>query len=457
MPELESLTESTRQALPRRGNIVIRNANILTMDDALGDLVASDIHVRNGEIIALGAALDAPGAEEIDGRNCLIMPGFVDTHQHLWNGLFRGLVWHYAPDHNYFKMKSFVSQHYTPSDIHWAVQRCLAESINAGITTVHNWAHNIPSPAHADANIASQIAAGVRGRFSYGWAEGQPEELPMDLADLPRAKGRWFGTGENNLLHMGICVRGTESPRPEIGRDAYLAEFRAARELGLPITMHAAQFRWMKSRAVELLDADGLLGPDLQLVHCIHTSEDDRRRMADSGTHLSISPLIELQEAMGFPQTSEMLDAGVLVSLSTDTVAVASANMFAIMNATLNVERARVEKMDFGARKVLEMATIDGARDLGIDDKVGSLVPGKRADLIMVRFDRTNICSLPDANWRHLLIHHAQPANVDLVMVDGRILKRDGKLTHLDEERITANACQATTGLMQRGGLLSAA
>lgn len=456
MSEVESLTEATRKTLPARGNLVIRNASILTMDDSLGDLAASDIHVRDGEIIAIGTAIEALGAEEIDGSQCVILPGFVDTHQHLWNGLFRGLVWHYAPDHSYFRMKSFVAEHYTPSDIHWAVQRCLAESLNSGITTVHNWAHNIPSPAHADANIASQIAAGVRGRFSYGWAEGQPEDQPMNLADLARAQRQWFGASKGSLLDMGICVRGTESPQPEVGRNAYLAEFRTARELGLPITMHAAQFRRMKSRAIELLNADGLLGADVQLVHCIHASADDRKRMADSGTSLSISPLIELQEAMGFPQTSEMLDAGVLVSLSTDTVAVASANMFAIMNATLNVERARVETMAFSSRKVLEMATIDGARDLGIDDKVGSLVPGKRADLIMIRFDRTNISSLADANWLHLLIHHAQPANVDLVMVDGRILKRDGKLTHLDEERITANAMQATAGLMRRGGLLAA-
>lgn len=111
--------------------------------------------------------------------------------------------------------------------------------------------------------------------------------------------------------------------------------------------------------------------------------------------------------------------------------------------------------MDFTSRKVLEMARIDGARDLGIDDKVGSLAPGKRADLIMIGLDKANISSLSDANWLHLLIHHAQPANVDLVMVDGRILKRGGKLTHLDEEQITANAEQAAAGLMQRGDLLA--
>lgn len=454
---VESQSVGGRANLPTRNEVVIRNATILTMDGALGDVAAADIHIRDGEIVAIAASLSAPGAEEIDATGCVILPGFIDTHWHLWNGLFRGLVRHYKPELGYFQMKALLAKLYTPSDIHWAVQRGLAEAVNAGMTTVHNWAHNIPSPEHADANITSHIATGVRGRFSYGWAEGQPEDQPMNLADLPRVKEQWFGGGQDHLLHMGVCVRGPETPRPEERRDAYMAEFRAARELGLPITMHAAQMRAMKSRAIELLEVDGLLGPDVQLVHCIHATADDRKRMADSGTHLSISPLIELQEGMGFPQTSEMLEAGVLVSLSTDTVAVASANMFAIMNATLNVERARTESTAFSPRKVLEMATIDGARDLGIDDKVGSLIPGKRADLIMVRFDRTNISTLSAANWLHLLIHHAQPVNVDLVMVDGRILKRDGKLTSLDEDRIVANSEQAITGLMHRGGLLATA
>lgn len=440
-----------------RGDMVIRNATILTMDPKLGDLAGADIHIRHGEIVAIGQALDAPGAELIDGSRNIVLPGFIDTHWHLWNGLFRGLVSYYRPELGYFPMKKLLGKLFTPDDIHWAVQRGLAEAVHAGMTTVHNWAHNIQSPAHADANIKSHIATGVRGRFSYGWAEGQADDQPMDLADLPRVKEEWFADGHDHLLHLGICVRGPETPQPEIRRDAYLKEWETARALGLPITMHAAQMRAARSRAIELLEADGLLGTDVQLVHCIHASADDRKRMADSGTSLSISPLIELQVGMGFPQTGEMLEAGVLVSLSTDTVAVTGANMFAIMKATLDIERGRAENMALSPRRVLEMATIDGARDLGIADRVGSLVPGKRADLIMVRLDRINVSTLPAADWVSLLIHHAQPSNVDLVMVDGRILKKDGKLTTLDEERIIAHSEQAITGLMQRGGLLASA
>ncbi|WP_428422784.1 amidohydrolase family protein [Methylibium sp.] len=441
--------------LPPRGEFVIRDAAIISMDAVVGDHAQADIHVRDGQIIAVGPRLAAPGAEAIDGTRSVVLPGFIDTHWHLWNGLFRGLVSYYKPELGYFPMKALLGKLYRADDIHWAVQRGLAEALNSGMTTVHNWAHNIPSPAHADANIASHIEAGVRGRFSYGWAEGQPEGQPLDLADLERVQREWFGTDRAHLLDLGICVRGPETRTPELRRTAYLEEFRTARRLGLPITMHAAQMRAAQSQAIRLMAEDGLLGPDVQLVHCIHASAEDRRLMAETGTHLSISPLIEMQVGMGFPQTGEMLEAGVLVTLSTDTVAAAGANMFAIMKMTLDVERGRTESTTLSARRVLEMATIDGARDLGIDGHVGSLVPGKRADLIMVKFDRASLSTLPQADWASLLVHHAQPANVDTVVVDGRVLKRHGALTAIDEAAVIAGAEKAVRGLMQRGGLLA--
>lgn len=442
--------------LPQRGEFVIRSAAIISMDASVGDHAQADIHVRDGQIIAIGAHLEAPGAEVIDGTRSVVLPGFIDTHWHLWNGLFRGLVSYYKPELGYFPMKALLGKLYSTDDMRWAVKRGLAEAVNSGMTTVHNWAHNIPSPAHADANIDSHIASGVRGRFSYGWAEGQPEDRPLDLNDLERVQREWFGSERNHLLDLGICVRGPETRTPELRRAAYTEEFRTARRLGVPITMHAAQMRAAQSQAIRLLAEDGLLGPDVQLVHCIHATADDRRHMAETGTHLSISPLIEMQVGMGFPQTGEMLEAGVLVTLSTDTVAAAGANMFAIMKSTLDVERGRTESTKLSARRVLEMATIDGARDLGIDGQVGSLVPGKRADLIMVKFDRASLSTLPQADWASLLVNHAQPANVDLVVVDGRVLKRDGALTAVDEAEVIAGAERAAQGLMQRGGLLAA-
>ena len=245
-----------QQSLPPRSDFVIRNAAILSMDATVGDRSNADIHVRDGQIIDIGPRLPAPGAAAIDGTGSVVLPGFVDTHWHLWNGLFRGLVGYYKPELGYFPMKALLGKLFTVDDIRWAVRRALAEALNAGMTTVHNWAHNIPSPAHADANILAHIESGVRGRFSYGWAEGQPDDLPLDLADVERVQHEWFGAGHGHLLDLGICVRGPEARHPEVRRAAYLEEFRTARRLGLPITMHAAQMRAANSRAIRLLAVD---------------------------------------------------------------------------------------------------------------------------------------------------------------------------------------------------------
>lgn len=439
--------------LPSRGEFIIRGASVLTMDPSLGDLVDGDIHVRNGEIIAVGHDLVAPDATVIDGRKRIALPGFVDTHWHLWNSLFRGLVGFYSPELTYFPMKARLGPHYTPEDMYRAVQLGLAEALASGITCVHNWAHNIVAPEHADANILAHLETGLRGRFSYGWAEGQPDQQTMNLDDLARVQQEWFNG--SNLLTLGVALRGPEGPRPADRRDAYLREFETARRLGVPITTHVAQRRApaLQSKAIAALGRDRLLGPDLQLVHAIHATPEDRQMMAEAGTHLSLSPFTELSVGMGFPQTTEMLEAGILVSLSTDTVAATNSDMFAAMRAILDVEHARLENQDLTARRVLQMATIDGARDLGLDHLIGSLTPGKRADLILVRVDQINMSTLASADWVRLLVHHAQTSNIDLVSVDGRILKQGGQPVVLDEARIMHDAALSAAAIVKRAGL----
>lgn len=442
--------------LPPRGEFIVQGAAVVTMDPALGDFDFADIHARDGSIIAVGQEVSAPGAEVIGGRGLIALPGFVDTHWHLWNSVFRGLVGFYSPKLTYFPLKALLGPLYTPEDMYRAVRLGLAGAVSAGITTVHNWAHNIVGPEHADANILAQLETGLRGRFSYGWAEGQSDEQPMDLADLERVQREWL-RDPHDLLTLGVAIRGSEGPPSSERRNVYLREFAAARRLNLPITAHVAQRRESaaKSRAISAFARDRLLGPDVQLVHAIHATEEERQAMAETGTHLSLSPLSALQVGMGFPQTTEMLAAGVLVSLSIDTVAVAGADMFATMKLVLDVEHARFENNELPAHRVLQMATIDGARDLGIDDRVGSLTPGKRADIILVRTDHINMSTLPAADWARLLVQHAHPGNVDTVVVDGRILKRDGRLVALDEQQIVHDATVSAQALVSRAGLTS--
>ena len=155
-------------ALPARGEFVVRGAHVLSMDDKIGDLPGGDVHVRDGAIVAVAASVNAPGAQVIDGKGMICMPGFVDTHWHHWTTFLRPLMRADDPKRTYFPVTFAVGLHYTPEDSYRAVRLGLAEALSAGVTTTHNWAHNVRSPAHADAEVQAMRDAGMRGRFAYG-------------------------------------------------------------------------------------------------------------------------------------------------------------------------------------------------------------------------------------------------------------------------------------------------
>ena len=319
-----------------------------------------------------------------------------------------------------------------------------AEAINSGITTVHDWCHNTNSPAHVDQDILALQNSGIRARFSYGYPQGLARDKSVDLQDIARVKQQWF-TGNDGLMTMGYAARGTRYP------GAYPSEWEAVRKMGLPISVHAnITKRFGNETEIETFYKDGFLGPDVQVIHALTAPPAAIEAMAKTGTSVSLSPYTEMRIGFGFPKTGAFLAGGVLVTLSVDTAALSgNADMFGVMKAILNVENALAEsEFKLTARKVLEMATIDGAKGMGIADKVGSIVAGKRADIIMVRTSDINIGPMTDA--AHLLVEAAQPSNVDTVMVDGRILKRKGKLTSIRPDQVVREAAIALAGVRKR-------
>jgi 5-methylthioadenosine/S-adenosylhomocysteine deaminase len=434
--------------LPARGEFVVRDAYVLTMDPALGDLPRGDIHVRDGAIVAVGAGVVAPGAEVIDGQGMIALPGLVETHWHLWNTLARSMAGD-RPENGYFPLVLRLGRQFTPEDAYRAVRLALADALYSGITTVHNWAHNLRGPAYADAELRAHVEVGLRARFSYGAPQGHPPDEPIDLADLERVQQEWFAAGRAPLLTLGLAARGPATNPPAV----YRREWETARRLGVPISVHVATSRQRaEQREIETLGREGLLGPDVQLIHAIYATPADRELMARTGTSLSISPWTELLIGFGFPQINEMLADGVRVSLSVDTTALSgTADMFSIMRVTVNLAHGQAEtEFGIGTRRVLELATIDGARDLGLADRIGSLTPGKRADLILVRTTDVNIAPFTDPV--HMLVLAAQPANVDTVVVDGRILKRGGELVALDVEQVVREAAESLAAVRARAG-----
>jgi cytosine/adenosine deaminase-related metal-dependent hydrolase len=446
----EALREADRSAgrLPARGDLVIRRAYVVSMDPILGDMPGADVLVRDGVIADIGAHVEADGAQEIAARGMLLLPGFVDTHWHLWNSFMRGLIGE-GPGRDYFAVKRGLAPHYRPLDFYRAARLALAEALDSGITTVHNWDHNLRTPEDADANVLAQLDMGIRGRFSYGCPDNFPRDRVMDLADLARFQAQWTPQATEHRITLGVALRGPFRTEMAVQR----REWDAARTAGLPITMHCDRcMREAGCRRCDIasMQAAGLLGPDLQIVHAVHATPADIDAMAETRTHLSLSPQTELR-TMGFPKVAEMLGAGVLVSLSIDTTATpCNADMFSQMRVTLSAEMARVENVGLTPRRMLQMATIDGARDLGLADRTGSITRGKRADLILLRMDDLNM--LPCGDPVDVLVQCGLPHNVDTVIADGRILKRGGRLTGVDREEVAAEARDSVIHILRGAG-----
>jgi cytosine/adenosine deaminase-related metal-dependent hydrolase len=436
--------------LPPRREFVVRNAYVVTMDPKLGDIPRGDVHVRNGELIAVGPNLTAPGVEQIDGSNRIALPGFVDTHFHLWGSFARGIV--ADGEFDYFPVMSRLGPAMTPDDAYNSARLGIAEAINSGLTTIHDWSHNIISGAYADADLRAIRDTGIRARFSYGYSRNlqtKPEQT-ADFADIARVKGEWFGSSNDGLTTMGFASRGAGDTPPKV----YRAEWEFARSQGLPITQHAGRSlaEIKRFRRIEMLYKDKLLGPDVQLIHTYSAAPEERAMIAETKTHVSIAPFTASRLASGLPYLGDLLSKGVQCSLSVDTTTVGgNADMFGIMRLMLQLNHLRsMNVMEVQPRRILELATLDGAKDLGIADRIGSLSPGKRADLILVRTDDLNVA--PFFNPALLLVQQAQPFNVDTVVIDGRILKHKGELLALDPQEVIHKAAESFNAARKRAG-----
>jgi cytosine/adenosine deaminase-related metal-dependent hydrolase len=430
---------STAYAQPRAGSeYLIRDAHVLSMDPAIGDLPRGDIHVRDGAIVAVGAGLNAPGAEVIDGRTLIACPGFVETHWHMWGAVARNMAGEEEKT-GYFPFSRVLGVQFTPEDNARGVRLALAEAIASGITTVHNWSHNLLTPAYADAELAVHREVGARARFAYGYSRNTGPNSTLPLEDAERVQRQYFA-GASGLLTLGIAPRGPENNTIEICQK----EWEFARKLGIGITTHGGTSPQRLDTVKRMSDA-GLLGPDVILVHATNTAPGDLELLAKTRTEVSLSPYTELRTGFGLTPTGAMLKAGVPVSFSVDTTLLCgNADMFAIMKAIQNIEDGlKNSEFALAPRKVLEIATIGGARALGLADRIGSLTPGKRADLILVRTTDINMAPLTEPV--RMIVQSAQPSNIELVMVDGRILKRGGQFTTIDVPKLVAEANETIT------------
>lgn len=462
-------------------NLLIRGGYVLTMDSA-GDIPGGDVHLRDGVIQEIGRNLDVPGAEVFDASGKIVAPGLVDTHWHMWNTLLRGMSdgrpgpdgagrggcpgeppsvppatgpaerRGYRTDQSgYFATCVGIGRHFLPGDTYAGTRLAAAEAIDAGITTVHDWAHNIRGRDWAEAGLRALGESGLRARFSYGYATGHANDQLMALNDLAALRSEWPSYHADDRVHLGMAWRGTggSNPAMRVAPGLYRAEIAAARELRLPVSVHACGPATAAGQIRSYAD-EGLLGPDLQLIHLNNASQAEIALAAEAGTQVSVSPWTELQIGYGQPVTGELLAAGLPVGLSVDTTMLSgNADLFGVMKVTQACANGQARhEFALTARDVLRLATIDGARTLGLDAVTGSLAAGKRADVIVVSVDAPNLGVLTDP--ARLLVTAASPRDVDLVLADGRILKRDGVVTAFDVTEVARSARGSLAGVLSR-------
>ena len=443
--------------VPGGGTFLIKGGAVITVDPNIGTLPKADVLVRDGAIAEIGCDLNEKGIEIIDAADMIVMPGFVDSHYHMWSTLGRNFI----SDHGfeYFPAKWATSGLYEASDFYNSVLLGLAELANGGVTTVHNWSHNNRSPQHLDAELNAHRDSLLRARYAFGHVDRLPPDVVNTFDDLDRVQQEWFSDPSRlrGLVHLGVNLRGMIQSDARVFHE----EMQHMLPRGLPVAIHASQSQPNSDDAADY-ERRGYLGPKFLFCHYIAATDSDREAMARTKTPLSFSTHSEFRLGEhGNPRRAllKARAAGVSVTLSSDATSIAPPNMFENMRFTWNMgipwkdtDTETLPPISFC--EVIEMATINGARALGLGDVTGSLTPGKRADLILIRSNDLNIAPL--ANIETTVVQSATPENVDSVMVDGRFVKRRGRLLGFDVPSIVERAKQSALRIRKAaGGMLA--
>ncbi|GIP07917.1 MAG: amidohydrolase family protein [Paenibacillus macerans] len=436
---------------------LIKNGCVLTMDSSLGTLRKADILIEDSLIVTIQADLDVSDSEVIDATDMIVMPGFVDTHRHVWESLLRtiGADWS-LPAYLQSIYYGGLGSRLRPADSYAANLLGALEALNAGVTTVLDWTM-IYSPDHADELIRGLRDSGMRAVFAYGvsgetdyWSRDSQKIFPEDVY---RVKKEYFAS-DDQLLTMGLAIRGPEFSSWE----ATVREIGLARELGALCSMHVGFGSWgADDRSVEKLYKAGLLGPDLNMVHANTMGFDEYKLLADAGASLSVTPEVEMMMGHGYPATGHFLENGGTPALGVDVVTSTGGDMFTQMKFALQAERARVNQdilasknmpgeLNLQAGQVLHFATAAGAKALRLDHKIGTLAPGKEADLILIRTTDLNLFPVSDPIGA--VVQFANPGNVDAVFVAGRPVKRHGRLLNVDLNHIRKLANESRQHLL---------
>lgn len=420
--------------------ILIAGATIVSMDARVGDLAAGDILVVGDRIAEVAPEIEAPEAERVEAAGRIAVPGLVNAHMHTWQTGLRGLAADWTLLEYFRWVHAGLATRFTPEDVGIATRVGALGQIDAGTTTLVDWCHNNPTPAHTDAAVAALKASGIRAAFFHGSPKPDPEpgephfsEVPHPRREVERLLAGPLGQ-RDGLVTLGLAILGPHYSTMEVAR----ADFALAREFGLVASMHQGGGPARTPGGWERLIAEGLVGAGINVVHGNDLSDALLDRLVDLGATFSVTPENEMTQGHGFPITGRLRARGTAPSLGVDLESVLSGDMMSAARIALGTQRAldnAESRRASGtipatttvpAREALAWITVEGARMLGQADRIGSLTPGKQADVTL--FDARGLHMRPLHDPVSAVVFQAGRADVEAVMIAGRFAKRDGRL-----------------------------
>ena len=437
-----SVLEQLRRRPAAERRILFTGATIVTMDPDLGVIDHGDLLVEGDTVTAVGTGLTAVGTRldtvVVDAAGTILTPGFVDTHRHAWETQLRRIMPD-VEDLGGYVMSTLAGYAtvYRPEDMYTGTRLAALTAIDSGITTMLDFSHNSRTPAHSDAAIEALRDTGIRGvHASMGphfgaWDRQWP-------GDLGRLKDRYFSS-DDHLLTLRLATLATdEIAGPALAYGPELA--RVAKDLGIGVSVDAV-FGASSSEAILRWAEDGILSPDVTLIHATGLTPEAWKVVGRTGTTVALAPTSDAQIGLetAIPAVDEALSVGVRPGLSIDVEVALASDMFTQMRALHAIQRMRAVNAAYGTdrqpdrittRDVLDFATLAGAATNGLAGVTGSLTPGKKADLLVIQAEDLNNMPLNDPIGTVVLGSDAR--NISAVLINGEPRKWNGRVLDID-------------------------
>lgn len=421
--------------------ILIKGGVVLTLDRQVGDFAQADVLIEDGKIreVRPNIAVSADAAAVVDAANRIVIPGFIDTHSHSYQGLLRSSLPSGVVDPDYNRdIQNNLTPAYSPSDAYAGMLVTALSMIDVGTTAIVDISQVNHSPEHSDAWIRALQETGLRAVCAYSRGAGSRSQYPQDVVRLRQA----YFNSQDQLLTLAL------------GTSVDPKTFEYARQVGLRSVLHIR----LNPEPLLALGRAGLMRPGDEYIHCTHLNDAAWRLIKGTGGRTSHSPPLEMAMAHGMPSIQEALDHGIRPSLSSDHSATVAQDMFGMMRTTFNLQRLFILQRKRNGeqnlpplltpRDVLEFATIEGARCADIESKAGTLTPGKEADIVMLRADRLDLW--PVNNAPSTVVNLMNPGHVENVFIAGKVKKWRGNLVGVDMPRVLRLTQEARDALFRR-------